>query len=220
MDDPKVVQDPSQTGDPSGTPAVTSKGPQTFTKETEAKAISDALSAAGRDAKSITDKTAEAEQILEKAKKVETGLRTEQEQWQKDRDEAARDAVKDDPDALKSLETKQRQRDEKAKLDDRGRVLKEGEDKHTSKVATDIETIRIFNRTKLASEVSVAKGVNVDSLLELAKEDTRESMEATADLLIKAKVTTPLKTVTGKVMGGGDWRDLSPADKVLKGLAE
>jgi len=92
MDNPNVDQDPSQTvtpkpGDPSAEPKGTpSPEPETFTKEDRDKAVSDALSAAGRDAKSITEKTGEAEKILKAAQKAQTDQEEAQERWQKEQD--------------------------------------------------------------------------------------------------------------------------------------
>lgn len=217
MDGTKDPKDPSQVGDPSaGTKGTSVKTPETYTAETEKKAIDDALSAAGRDAKSITDKATEAEGILTDAKKTSDAIKAEREQWNKDRDEAEREAVSGDTEALKSLETKQRQRREKAEIAD-GKAELAGEKKqHETKVKDDLEQIRVFKRTKLAAEVAVAKGVDVDAILKLAKEDTKEAMEAVAAIILEKKA--PLKTDAGTTIGGKALADLSPDEKIKAGL--
>ena len=218
MDDPKETQDTSQTEDTSGETKGTSEDPGTFNKESQEKAVSDALSAAGRDAKTITEKSTEAQNILDAAQKVRTDTKAEQDQWQKDRDEAAREAVRDDPEALKSLEEKQRQRNEAAKLADRKQELDAKEETHKTIVESDLETIRVHKRTTLAAEVAVAKNVSVDDILAHTKDDTREAMEAIADTLVKVSGKKPLKTDPGETIGGRSFKDLSPKDKVTRSL--
>lgn len=188
-------QDTSQVEDtPEKEKESTSTEPETFTKETQEKAVNDALSAAGRDAKTITEKSAEAERILQNAKRIGD----EAKEQRRKRDEAARESVKDDPDALKSLEEKQRQRDVDTQLTEREEKVK-GEEEH---IKADKEQVRIQQRTQLAAEVAVAKGVNMDALLKLTQEDSREAMEATAELLPKKEEKLPLKTDSGTTTGG------------------
>lgn len=201
MDETKDPKDTSQIEDSSKGAKGTSIETKTHTAETEKKAVDDALSAAGRDAKSISDKAAEAEQILTGAKKTRDNVLAEQERWQGVRDEAEREFHKDDPDALKSLNEKIRQRNEAAKLATERTELDGREAKHQETVTSDLEQIRVFKRTQLAAEVAVAKGVDLDSILKLTTEDSREAMEATANLLTKG--TTALKTDSSTTIGGG-----------------
>lgn len=203
MDETKTEQDTSQTGDSSSEEkgSTSKKGPQTLTeseaKAREQKAASDALSTAGRDAKTLdTGK----EQLQAGRKKLDD----DRAQWLKDQDEREREAVGGDPEALKSLETKQQQRTRDAELTQREREQTEKEETHQEVVKSDLETIRVFNRTKLAAEVAVAKGVSMDSILKHAKDDSREAMEAVAEDLPKKEEKEPLKLDSSKTIGGGD----------------
>ncbi|KKN71825.1 hypothetical protein LCGC14_0416790 [marine sediment metagenome] len=203
MDGTEERENSSQGGDSPGEQKGTSETPQTFTKDSEAKAVLDALSTAGRDAKTIKDKTAEAERILTDAKKLSDGTKVEREQWQKDRDEAEREAVRDDHEALKSLTERQRQRNEATKLAKERSELDTEKAKHQESITADKEQIRVFNRTQLAAEIAVSKGVNVDTILNLAKDDSREAMEAVANVLSKTPEKPPLKSDDGTTLGGG-----------------
>lgn len=210
MDETKDPKDTSQIEDSSKGAKGTSIETKTHTAETEKKAVDDALSAAGRDAKSISDKATEAERILTDAKTTRDSIKAEREQWQRDRDEAELEAVRDDHDALKSLQERQRQRGEATKLATEKAELAEKETKHQEKVTGDLEQIRVFNRTQLAAEVAVAKGVDLDSILKLTTEDSREAMEATANLLTKG--TTALKTDSSTTLGGSaNWEEVRAA---------
>ena len=220
MDGTKDPKDPSQTGDPSAGTQGTPTEPKTYSAESEKKAVDDALSAAGRDAKSITEKSTEAERILTAAQTTQANLQAEQERWQSEREEVEREAVKDDPDALKSLQERQRQKSEATKLAKERVELDVEKEKHQETVQADKEQIRIFNRTQLAAEVAVAKGVSLDSILKLTKEDSREAMEATAELLPKSKETTALKTDSGITIGGKSPSELSADEKISLGLKE
>ncbi len=118
MDETEEREDTSQSADSSSeqkeTPEKTE--PETFTKEDIEKAKNDALSAAGRDAKTITEKTDEAEKVLKVAQKAQADQEEAQERWQRERDEADRETVHGDAEALKSVEERLRQRGEAAKL--------------------------------------------------------------------------------------------------------
>ena len=195
MDGTENQKDTSQTGDTSsGDKGTSEQQPKTYSEESEKKAVSDALSAAGRDAKTITEKTAEAERILQDAKRIGE----EAKEQRKKKDAAERESVKDDPDALTSLAEKQRQRDVATELTEREEKVKQDEES----VKADKEQARIQTRTQLAAEVAVAKGVNMDALLKLTQEDSREAMEATAELLPKKEEKQPLKTDSGETIGG------------------
>ena len=200
--------------DSSGSGKETSKVPETLTQEQIVeKAVNDALSKAGRTAKSLN----ELQQRLEKDK-VE--LTAKQVAWQKERDESEELAVRDDPEALATLRAGRRKKaDDEAKvteLTDREAKLAKSETEH----AEALEQIRVINRTQLVSEVSVATGVPIDTLLKLAKEDTREAYEAVAEVLPKVKEPHVLKPDSGRTIGGTNWRDLTTDQKIARGLGQ
>ena len=190
--DPK--QDASQTEDPSAKEkeSTSKKETPTFTKESQeaavTKAVSDALSKAGRTATDF-----EKRDVAIKAKEER------QEEDHRKRVEAARLEAKDDTEQLSAIDKQERERERTKALDDREAAVKKSEE--SNKEA--LEEIKILNRTKLAAEVAMDKryeGVSVDAILKLTKEDTREAMEVTAKLLSEKK--PPLKIDSGKNLGG------------------
>ncbi len=210
MDGTEERKDTSQAGDSSGEKQGTSKKePETFTKEQveeiSTKAVSDALSTAGRTAKSLEER----EEAIKKADE-----RTAQEG--RERREKELEIARDDPDKFTAVQLRHKQEVKDAELAKDRRELDADKEKHQEAVKVDLETIRVFNRTKIAAEVAVDKGVSVDSLLKLTKEDTREAMEATAKLLSEKK--PPLKTDSGRGTGGEDLSKLTPDQKIQTGL--
>ncbi len=232
---PKGVEESTKGNMPKGegpnTPSTESKTPESvskvspepeaYTKETEETAVQKALSAAGR----VSTDTAEATRLLEAAKQTQVNLQTEQKRWQDDRDEASRVAVAEDSEALKSLNEQIRQRKVGEQQAEERATMDAETATHQTKVAGDLETIRVFNRTERASEVAVAKGGDdpkavkslLDSILKLAKDDTREAMETVADLL-KGR-PDPLLTVSGKA-AGGKMTEQQRLDKLYPSMAK
>jgi len=201
MDGTEERKDSSQVEDTSGEQKETPKEPQTFTKESEKKAIDDALSAAGRDAKSITEKTTEAQKILESAQKTRTDVLAEQERWQTERNEAEKEAAKEDPDALKSVQERQRQRAKDAELARKTQELSARETKVAEAEKKESESTKERN----AREIATRLGVDSKLLVKLAKltDGSTEAIEAEAKILpTKGEPKTPLKTDAGTTTGG------------------
>jgi len=92
-------------------------------------------------------------------------------------------------------------------------------DARDAEFADIMERDKIRKRTELAAEVATAKGVSIDAILKLAKEDTREAYETVAELLPQVD---PLPTVLphspGGQRGGINWRDLSPSEGIRYAL--
>ncbi|KKN74853.1 hypothetical protein LCGC14_0386020 [marine sediment metagenome] len=189
MDGPKQGQD-SSSGDSSGDGAGTSA-----IQEQIDKAVNDARSADGRTTKDF-------EVREQRIKDNEAILTEERVKWRRERDEADIESVRDDPEALTALQKKQKAATRDAESADERRKLEEDQAKHKAGVQSDLEEIKVFNRTKLASEVAVAKGVSMDSILKHAKDDTREAMEAVAEDLPKNK--EPLKVDSSRSSGTGE----------------
>ena len=199
MDGTKDPKDTSQIEDTSTEPKGTSKEPQTFTEEQRDKAVQDALSAAGRDAKSIKEKSVEAEQILKAAQKTQEGIRAEQERWQKDRDETERETVKDDSDALKSLQERQRQRAKEAELTRRAQELDAKEERHKGKLEEADKVTKELSARDIASKYNI----DAESLVKFT-DGSEEAMEELAQQLPKKGTPKPsLKTDAGTTAGGG-----------------
>ena len=211
MDETQKAQQDSSARDSSGGDAgITSEQPKTHTEADVTKAVSDALSAAGRDAKSISDKATEAERILGDAKKMQTDIQAERERWQKDKDEAELESVRDDPDALKSLGERQRQRNEATKLATREKELDEREAKHKER----LEKADKADVKERATEIATRHTVDVASLIKFT-DGSAEAMEELAQQLPKkGEPKPPLRTDTGRTIGGtGDLSGLSPTER-------
>jgi len=199
MDRPEERKDALQANvDPSSVTKGTSVAtPETFTKDMVEKAVSDALSKAGRTAKTLT----------ELQQRLETGvadLTARQVKWQKERDEAEEYALRDDSEGLTALREGRRK---KAADETKATELTERERKaneRDTEFADIIEQHKILTRTQLAAEVAVEKGVSMDSILKLAKEDTRKAYEAVAELLPKVKELPVLVSDSGRTTGGGE----------------
>ncbi len=206
-DDPKGRNDGAQTAISERTDDGNKEtSDKTLTEAEAQKMVNDALAKAGRDAKSLEDK----DTVLTAR---ETALKDQ---------EAAADAAAEaaidpsDTDGLNAHRARKTARDHAGAIAEEKRKLEEDKEKHQESVKGDLETIRVFNRTQLASEVSAAKGVSIDSILKLAKDDTREAMEEAAKEL-KAAGGKTLKLDSGRTAGGGgDLSGLKPKEILTK----
>ncbi len=207
MDGTKEGQDTSgNPQDPSVEPKGTSQAPETFTRESvnteKEKAVQDALSAAGREAKTITDKSDEAQRILEAAQTTQANTQAERERWQNERDESDREVVHQDPDALKSLNERIRQRNEATKLADRKAELDEKEAKHKERFEKAEKSEVREAALKNAQSVATKHNVDAESLIKFT-DGSKEAMEELAlNLPKKGETKPPLKTDTGGPTGG------------------
>ena len=137
-------------------------------------------------------------------------------QDRKERREAELEAAREDPTQFSAVQQRQKREAKEAELAKERRELDAEKEKHQETVKSDLDTIRIFNRTKLAAEVAVDKGVSADALLKLTKEDSREAMEATAKLLSEKK--PPLRPDSSKTIGGKDISALTPDELIKEGV--
>ncbi len=202
MDGTEERKDSSPSGDSPSEPKGTSETPQTYTEDTQKKAIEDALSAAGREAKTIADMKVEAKGILETAQSVRVKVKEERDLWQEHRDEAERVAVHDDADALKSVNERIRQRTEKANLAKERTELSERETKVTASEKKESDSTKERN----AREIATRLGVDPKLLAKLAKltDGSNEAIEAEAKGLPKVGDPKPsLKTDSGVTVGAG-----------------
>lgn len=199
------------TQDSSGGEKGTSEKPQTFTSEQMAesntKAVSDALSKAGR---TDTDLTKKAEAVQASQERLT--------QAQKARDEAEIEDNRDNPDMLKAIKARQNETAASAKLATLEQELRELKERNTEGEK---------NRTQLTQESNtreIAARLTVDPQL-LAKlatltDGSKEAIEAEAQTLPKTGEAKKLFVDSGRTLGGENWRDLSPKDKINKGLGK
>ena len=128
---------------------ITPKENPTSTKEMIDKAVNDALSAAGRSAKSLNEQQA-------KLDKQAADLTAKQMAWQRQQEEAEEMAVADDMPALTALRTKrQKEAEDKTRVTE----LTERESKLAAREAELADIVKqheILTRTQLAAEVAVA----------------------------------------------------------------
>jgi len=154
------------------------------------KAVSDALSRAGRDADSLSSLKTQ----------VETGfaeLKAEREKLQRERFEAELETHKDEPDEITRIrrertwgEQETRLKELEASINERDASLKERE-----------AVVNTFQRTQMLAEVAVAKGIPYDTLSQLVSEgDNREAVEKKASLLTVGK--EPFLSDSGRSVGG------------------
>lgn len=203
LDEPKEAQDTSEKDASEETKETSEKTEETFTKSQRDKAISDALAAAGRTAKSLE-------------KREETIKKAEKEAAQKDRErrEAELEAARDDPDKLTAIEQRHKREERAAELSRREAELEAREErvKGVEEVAKKAE-IR-----EAAMKIALKHGVSLESLINFTDGST-EKMEELAKLLPKSGEEKPLKVDSGKTIGGEgasleallskDWRGMN-----------
>ena len=203
MDGTKEGQDTSQGGDTSVKPKETSEQtPEPYTKESEGKAVSDALSAAGRDAKSITDKTTKAEKLLLDAQ----GIMDKAREQQKKRDDQELEDAKDNPEQLSALQEKQKHRETKSELAKTKQELSERDERLK---LIDGEKAEVTKESS-AREIATRLDVDANSLVKLAKltDGSKEAIEEIAKSLPKkGEAKPPLKLIPGATIGGGEGHD-------------
>ncbi len=196
LDETKEAQDKSS----EETKGTSGKDEETFTKsQVEAekqKATSDALAAAGRTAKS-----------LEKREGAVTKAEERIAQQHKERDEAELKAAGDDTDKLTAIETRRKERERKAELDERERKLNTIQEEVDGKLdkATKAEI------KERAEEVAVKHSVDAKSLIEFTDGST-DKMEELAKMLPKKGEEKTLKVDSSKTIGSGE--DLSSLTQV------
>jgi len=205
MDGPENLKD--ETGEDQGTSEGTegtSEQEPTLTQAQAKKMVSDALSDAGR-----TTKEQDARKVEQDAR--EQGLT----EWQKERDAAEREAVKDDPEKLDVVKERQKNRADAA---ENRRVKAENE--AANKAASD------SNLAILCFTIGTKHKVSHEDLKEAAIKynlTTEELIEDLAKRMAKGEATPPpgKKPDSGKTKGGtGGPSDLSPDEKIRKGLEE
>lgn len=178
-----------------GTKGTSGGEPETLTREQAQKQTSDALSAAGRDAKSLVAR--------EEAIKAEQAKIT---QWQKERDDAELESLGDDPEGRKLFQKRQALRDKEKQLGDDRATLEKEKLEHKAK----IEAAEGTEREIVIWEVAQKQGVDASKLKELSTElnlQTKEQIERVAKEMGAGKAKPTIKPDSG-VTTGGD-KDLS-----------
>jgi len=169
---------------------------EAFTREQheteKQKAVSDALSAAGRTAKALETREAAVRVTEEKAT-----------QAQKAKDDAELEAARGDSDEMSRIQTRQQLREAKAKLAKAEQELSEEREKGKQRDAEAAQTTLEVNAWKAAKRLDV----DAETLLKLVKftDGSKEAIEAIGQTLPKkGEAKPPLKTDSGKTIGGGE----------------
>lgn len=211
MDETKGATKDSQTETSGGKEGSTSTDRTTETvTRAEAKieldkAVSDALSTAGRTAKAFESRTSLLDARDQKLKDAEV----KDAERQKTKDVKELDDAKDDPQLLSAVKIRQEAHTQIAE------AKKEREEARRERAEHETE-IAEAKATKLDTAISgIAKkhGVDLASLKEIGITDLKQ-----LDGVAKAISDKKPFVDSGKTLGGSDWRDLSPTDKVRAGL--
>ena len=196
----------------------TSTTPKTFTEsevqELVIKATSDSKTVAGRLQTELDLVKPELDQVKQNLAK----LQEERQRAEAEREAAEEESLRDDTDGLAQFRKRQALKVKEKELAGREQALTAKE----ASLAEVVEQHRILNRTMVAAEIAVEKGVSVDALLKLAKDDSREAMLAVAALLPS---TSPggdqFKPDSGLSSGGGlDLNAMSPRELIAYGLKQ
>jgi len=191
----------------------TSEQPQTFTKDTQDKAVSDALSAAGRTDKDVEAKLTKATQATEQARQLMADMKkADDDKAERDYQEALQGAG-DDPVAKSKVELTKTIRDLRLKLGDTETKLGKRDEELTDARKVVAESTKERNAREIASKYEV----KADTLL--LTDGSVEAMEALAKS-ISGKETPTLKLDTGETKGGtGIPTDKKSFETWLSGLS-
>ncbi len=159
-------QDPAGKTAPSASGQETSTESPTFTKETQDKAVSDALSAAGRTSKQLDD-------LRKDVDKQQTELAKSTREARQSQRAAAEERVKDDPAALANLRTSH----------DADRAIEEA-DKAKDEAAETTRVAREATTKAIAARLGAEHKVDPAMLLAIT-DGSEESMETLAKVLPK-----------------------------------
>jgi hypothetical protein len=190
MDGTENEQDNSSAGE-QGT---SEKEPEMFTRsqldEAAQKEVSNALSKAGRDAKTLALKAKDLD-IREQAIK-EAEARREAE---------ALEAVRDDPDQLKAYQDKKSLREERKRITEERANLERDKLQHAEEIKAAAESQLEIKIWDIAKETGADAAELKDTLAELGIQNpTEEQIKAAAKRMGGTK--TPLKVDSGKTRGG------------------
>lgn len=196
---------PQTTGQTSGDVKGSTPAPETYTKESQEKAVSDALATAGRTAKALTDRET-AVQASETAVKAAEAKVAEA---QKAKDAAELEAARSDPDQLSAVQKKQALKAREDALAKSEAELARSKAEHQS----DIGAAKTSQVEKKAMEIATQYKVDAATLVKFGG-SSPETMEELAKTLVANKTgTTPLLPLTGGTIGGKDLSGLSPKDR-------
>ncbi len=190
--------------------------PKTYTEEQYKKAISDTLSKAGREKKTVETELETVKSQLSNQQKLIDGFEAEKSKLQAQIDELSQD----DPDK-KRLIKKLNEVDEKEKTLKADRDVLEAEKAtHSENIKLAKDTLREVSIWQIAGEFD---GGNPEKLKELVEKlnvsDDEQIRVIATTLWAKKEEKEPFKPFSGVTSGGGeDLSKLSPDEKLRKGF--
>ena len=176
--------------------------PETFTKEQQDKAVSDALSKAGRDAKSLEErgKTLDARDEALKAREAK------QKAWEDERDAEEAEAAKSDPERLKAYQDRKSLKTERAKLEEDRATFERDKLQHAELIKAATETEKEIAIWEIAIDYGL-DAIELKGRCEELEAETREQMELVAFKKKREEGESPQTSLrhvdSGKTIGGG-----------------
>lgn len=188
------LQEPGQASE--GAEGITPKQPRTYTEEELQKAKSDALAAAGRDAKSLSEKEA----ALKADREAIEAEKTRIADWERRREEAELTEARRDPDKLAAWQKKQTEKTRDAEFAKREQDVKKREQDLARREAETAETVKAAQETTLGMKV-----YEIAAKYELNPEELRKDMkDLTLTTLEQLEKYAKRISTTGQRPPGGE----------------
>lgn len=188
----------------------TSEQPRTYTEADMIKARSDALAAAGRDAKSIEKQREEANRLLAEAQEAADKAR------QRQRD-AELEAAKDDPDELSRIRKAHQIEDDLNKERTEFNKEKATLERERAEHQAEIEEAQSTKREIMVWDVATKHNVDAERLKDLSEKyklSTKEEIDELARQIGKPK--EPVLSDSGRTTGGTNLGDLPPKERLAE----
>ncbi|KKN70398.1 hypothetical protein LCGC14_0430930 [marine sediment metagenome] len=207
-------QDSSQTGDSSTSEKGSTSTPETFTKEDRDKAVSDALSTAGRTAKDFESRKT----VLDTREQAIKDSEARDIERQQARDIAELESAKDDPAQLTIIQQRQKLRTSQVEFNIKQREFEAQKVQHEADKTQHQTEIEATRATRLETDIwAIAKKHEVDPawLKSLGVSDLKQLEEIAKG----ASTKKPFTPDSGKTTGGTQMPESSGA-KIKAGFEE
>jgi len=202
----------SLTGEDQGTSKEDAK---TYTEEDVKKQVNDALAAAGRNAKQLTDKEAslKAQEEAIKASKAEI------DEFQSKRDQAELEAAKDDPYKMREYQRKQAQKQETATIESQRAELKKQQeelDRQKAEHEAEVKSARETQMDITLWQIAAAEKVNPVELKDTMKDLSLTTIEQAKALAKRLNKVAPKQPAEGDTEPGEE-KPFTPDSGVTSG---
>lgn len=190
---------------------------KTFTEAEAQKMVSDRLAQAGRTATALEKREAA-------VKEAETAWRAKQDEDQRRRDEEEEEKARDNPDLLSTYQLKRKNRDEAVRLAQERADFEKERQSHQEEIESAAEIRREIDIFDISQEYEGADPMKLKTLCETFKTTSKEQIRQAADTIWakKAAGTNEAAKIprgdSGRTIGGENTDDLTPREKIEKGL--